>query len=265
MRRNYHSHTYRCRHAGDVQDEEYVLAAIRSGYEFYGFSDHIPWPFRDGLAQKTRMETTQFSEYVSAIRALAEKYQDQIEIRLGMECEGYHQHYDHLKTLAKSVDYLILGHHFGSDDVVQNAYFGGKKPIENGIAAERMDFYTEDVTRAMESGLFCCLAHPDFILAHYPAWDEHCENMAHTVCKTAKALDLPIEYNLRGKIRTESGTFTGLGFPNDRFWQIAAQYGLRAIVGIDAHSIEEVTDTHYYDDACAYLDAAGLRRIDRLF
>ena len=34
-------HTYRCMHASGT-DEEYVLSAIKNGYEEIGFSDHSP-------------------------------------------------------------------------------------------------------------------------------------------------------------------------------------------------------------------------------
>ena len=41
---NFHNHTYRCGHATGT-DEEYVLEAIKNGYEVMGFSDHAPYLF----------------------------------------------------------------------------------------------------------------------------------------------------------------------------------------------------------------------------
>ena len=44
---NYHAHTFRCQHAvGNERD--YIEAAIKMGIKEFGFSDHIPCPFRDG-------------------------------------------------------------------------------------------------------------------------------------------------------------------------------------------------------------------------
>lgn len=43
MRTNYHTHTERCNHAKG-SDEEFVLSAIRGGYNLLGFADHIEWP-----------------------------------------------------------------------------------------------------------------------------------------------------------------------------------------------------------------------------
>ena len=39
---NYHTHTYRCGHASDSSDQEYVDAARNAGISTLGFSDHIP-------------------------------------------------------------------------------------------------------------------------------------------------------------------------------------------------------------------------------
>ena len=45
MKTNYHTHTTRCMHATG-SDEEYVLSAIKGGYQILGFSDHTPWKYR---------------------------------------------------------------------------------------------------------------------------------------------------------------------------------------------------------------------------
>ena len=40
---NYHSHTYRCKHASKTaMDKDYVDAAIRAGYTSMAFTDHVP-------------------------------------------------------------------------------------------------------------------------------------------------------------------------------------------------------------------------------
>ena len=38
---NYHTHTWRCRHA-DGTEREYVETAIEAGFKILGFSDHTP-------------------------------------------------------------------------------------------------------------------------------------------------------------------------------------------------------------------------------
>ena len=85
---NYHTHTYRCMHAGG-SDEEYVLAAIKGGYEEIGFSDHSPWRYDSDFVAHMRMSLSQFDDYYSSIMTLKEKYKDQISIKIGLECEYF--------------------------------------------------------------------------------------------------------------------------------------------------------------------------------
>ena len=74
MKANYHTHTARCGHA-EGTDEEYVLAAIERGFDELGFSDHVPWPYKNGYVHPTvRMHISQMPEYLASVRALAEKY-----------------------------------------------------------------------------------------------------------------------------------------------------------------------------------------------
>ena len=44
---NFHTHTARCLHATGT-DEDYVKAALHSGYTLLGFSDHTPWHYESG-------------------------------------------------------------------------------------------------------------------------------------------------------------------------------------------------------------------------
>ena len=78
---NYHTHTYRCGHAGG-DDEQYVRAAIAAGYQILGFSDHAPYP---GVVHRgDRMNMEELDGYITSINHLKEKYADQIEIKLGL-------------------------------------------------------------------------------------------------------------------------------------------------------------------------------------
>ena len=86
MKVNYHSHTTRCHHAVGTE-REYVEAAIESGLEVLGFSDHTPYPFKDGYVSRIRMGMDELEEYVNTILALRDEYRNDIEIHLGLEVE----------------------------------------------------------------------------------------------------------------------------------------------------------------------------------
>lgn len=62
--------------------------------------------------------------------------------------------------------------------------------------------------------------------------------MSEILCRRAKELDLPLEYNLAGlRFRSVS---KGWGYTSDEFWAIAAQYGCKAIIALDAHQPEVI-------------------------
>ena len=54
MKTNYHTHTTRCHHATG-SDEEFVLSAIKGGYQEIGFSDHTPWKYHTNYISDIRM------------------------------------------------------------------------------------------------------------------------------------------------------------------------------------------------------------------
>ena len=67
MKTNYHTHTSRCQHATG-SDEEYVISAIKGGYQELGFSDHSPWKYKTDYVSDIRMIPEEFPEYVESIR-----------------------------------------------------------------------------------------------------------------------------------------------------------------------------------------------------
>ena len=61
MKTNYHTHTTRCHHATG-SDEEFVLSAIKGGYQEIGFSDHTPWKYHTDYVSDIRMTPEQRME-----------------------------------------------------------------------------------------------------------------------------------------------------------------------------------------------------------
>ena len=237
MLTNYHTHTYRCGHAAAVPDEDYVRQALETGFQILGFSDHTPWPYRSGfLNPGVRMPLPELPEYLASIRSLREKYAGKIQILLGLECEYFPEYLDWLRGVRSELDYLILGNHFAlTDEPGATAFSVASTP-------EAVEEYTEDTLAGMRTGLFSYLAHPELVLAQYPAFDAVTERCAVRLCREAKQLDLPLECNLYGMIKRENGVFSGLGYPCREFWQIAAAEGCRAVIGFDAHRPQQLAE-----------------------
>ncbi len=80
----FHIHTYRCGHAGNENDEAYILKALELGAKKLTFTDHAPFPENPF---GNRMNYEQLDEYISTLSALKEKYREKIKIEIGLEIE----------------------------------------------------------------------------------------------------------------------------------------------------------------------------------
>lgn len=259
MLKNYHSHTARCGHAWGT-DDEFVQAAIDNGYSVLGFSEHSPWPFMDGYQEidtRQRIMMEDLDSYLTDMHMLQEKYKDQIEIKIGLECEYFPQYFAWLKTVKTKLDYLLLGVHCSDhDEHLSHYYARSTKP-------EQVEEYLRCALEGMESGMFAYLAHPELCLADYPEFDDVCKEMVHSICRKAKELDMPLEYNLYGVDKQHRGRQKGLGYPCNLFWEAAADHGCTAIIGVDAHRPVNFERQRFLD-AQDYLNALNICLIDEI-
>ena len=115
----------------------------------------------------------------------------------------------------------------------------------------------------METGLFAYLAHPELCFADYPVYDDLCKDIAHSICRKAKELDMPLEYNLYGIDKQGRGRQKGLGYPCKLFWEVAAEYDCKAIIGVDAHRPIHF-DRQRYLDAREFLLSLGLNLTEEI-
>ncbi|MCI9292628.1 MAG: histidinol-phosphatase [Erysipelotrichaceae bacterium] len=258
MKANYHTHTKRCHHAIG-NDEDYVLAAIAGGFDEIGFSDHTPWKYDSDFVAHMRMKLSAFHEYKQSVLALKEKYKDQISILLGLEAEYYPRYMDWLKQFVhdEHMDYIIFGNHYYRTDE-DGIYFGTACSNE-----AYLDIYAKECIKGMESGLYSYLCHPELFMRAYPRFDRHCERITKEICMCAKHWNIPLEYNLAG---LQYNVINGIEeYPHHRFWEIAKDCGCSAIIGVDAHHYEALSDIRYWNQAVSYLDEElHIKRIERL-
>lgn len=255
---NYHTHTMRCMHANG-SDEEYVISAIKGGFKVLGFSDHTPWAYESDFVAKMRMPLSQFHEYKASIQALKEKYRDQIQILLGLECEYYPRYMPWLKEflVKEEIDYIIFGNHYYDTDEIPNQYYGRRCG-----ESEYLNYYVEGAIAGMESGLYAYLAHPDVFMRGKKIFDQEAIDASYQICEAAKRLHIPLEYNLEGVAYNKE--FQIEEYPHHKFWEIAAKVGNEVIIGVDAHDPSSLEKCDYYDDARKYLRSLGLFLIEEL-
>ena len=247
---NYHTHTARCHHARGTE-EEYVKCAIQSGLKILGFSDHTPYWFAGEYYSRMRMFRHQLEEYVQVVKDLQEKYADQIQILLGVECEYYPSYFEetvnHLRLAG--VDYMIQGQHWIGDEE-NEPYCGSATDSETVLRR-----FVDQTIEGMKTGLFTYLAHPD--LLHYVGDDESYVYHMARLCKAAKELDVPLEINLLG-FRAERN------YPDDRFWKLAGEAGCKVLLGCDAHTPEDLLDVKAIEKALQMVKQHNLTLLETI-
>lgn len=249
LKTNYHTHASYCGHAfGKVSD--YVEKAISLGYEVLGFSDHTPYPFPNGFYDTIRMRPEMQKQYVDEILECKEKYKNDIEIYIGYEVEYYPKHFKDLLDMLNRYpcDYIILGQH-----CLNNEYDGA----EPGSAPEDpkiLEQYVNQTCEAMKLGVFTYFAHPDLVKFVGPndVYEEHMDKLLKTAIET----DTPLEINLRG-------IWNYSHYPSERFFKLAAKYGCKVIIGIDAHTPEALAFGTDLDKAYRIVNKYSLNLIER--
>lgn len=219
---NYHAHTRRCNHAIGTE-REYVETAIAQGLKIFGFSDHTPQYFPGDYCTHMRMHTFELPEYCMDIRRLRREYKDRIQIPLGLEAEYYPAYWRDLLLRAQDlgIEYMILGQHWLGNEINEH---GSAAPTEDENLLRR---YCRQVCDAMETGKITYVAHPD--LLHFVGNPKIYRSHVRDLCRAAREMEIPLEINLLGMAYDKH-------YPNALFWEVAAEEGCSAILGLDAHA-----------------------------
>ena len=251
VKANYHAHTMRCQHAYGTE-REFIEAAIKLGIEEFGFSDHIPCPYKDGFVSGIRMRMDQAEEYRDCIRRLAEEYKDQIRIYAGFEAEYIPRFFDEQMKMFDDLgfDYLIMGQHFLDLGEVDGAYTGAPTRDEAYFKS-----YVDTVIEGMKTGAFLYVAHPDIL--NYQGPERVYEEQMGRLCRAAREMHIPLEINVLGMDGNRQ-------YPSGRFWSIASRVGNDAIYGLDAHAVEHIRAFGAYERCVKLAERNHLHILERL-
>lgn len=257
----FHSHTYRCGHAYGL-DEDYVKEAIAQGFEYYGFSDH--GMFNDLKKEDYGRDFSLFDDYIKSINNLKKKYKSKIRIFLGFEFEYDKNHIEFYKWLKekKNIDYLICGQHFYIENNKAIYYF---EKIDDISSIER---YKNDLIEAMKTGLFSYIAHPDLFFNRISKVTPEIVKICEEIVLASIKYDVALEVNLGGmRFGNLLAQINGcLPYPNRFFFEIAKKYNAKIVIGIDAHSPNDLSIAYEERNlrfAREFVDSLGLNLIER--
>lgn len=221
----FHVHTYRCKHAGDAQDYEYVKKAIELEAPRIVFTDHAPFP---GNPFGNRMDIEELPEYIESINKLKQQYQGKIEILCGLEIEYLPSFDEYYKSLNKmdGLDLLVLGQHFYE-------HKNGEYSFNDEVKSKAFVGLCEAIAKGIKTGYFAAVAHPDRAFRKKDKWTDKKQEVAMKLVDAIKKLEQPIY------LEKNYSSMQKKGYYWPEFWRLLGDYK-KIFYGLDAHSLEEL-------------------------
>ena len=249
MKANYHTHLSLCGHA-EGMSEDYVKVAIEEGFQMLGISDHGPIKpefmteeeFEYNWLDRQMTYEDFINIYLPDCIKTKEKYINSINFYIGVEIEYLYPFHNYYVELRKKLDYMNLGVHF---------YYHNGRIINSfeDVTYENVYSYALNAQKAMETGLFNILVHPDVFMYNYSdsngacKFDSECERTARMIIESAIENNVYLEINVGGifKVTSNNETLGQFAYPRDEFWKIVAEYpDTKIIIGVDAHKPEHL-------------------------
>lgn len=244
---NLHTHSYFS--DGKSTPEEVVLEAINQGMKVLGFSDHSPVPFENSFAIKN----DEVQNYISTIKSLKEKYQDQIDIYCSMEMDfipGIVK--DFKKTKEElSLDYMIGSVHLVGNDINKLWFIDGSK-VEtydeglfnyyNGDIKKGVKTFFHQYNEMIETEEFDIVGHFDKIKMHnrdryFTENEKWYRDLLMETLTLIKEKSLIVEVNTRGIYKKRSEDF----YPSTWILPIMCEMNIPVVISSDSHKSEELT------------------------
>lgn len=248
MKHIFHVHTWRCKHASDETDEQYIKTALSLGTSKITFTDHSPFP---GDTFGNRMELSQLSEYIDSLKVLRNKYKSQIDVQIGLEVEFLPSMLDFYHQLKNNydLDLLVIGQHFYE-------HTDGKFSFADEKEFNKLNEFSgcgNAIIQGIKTGLFSVVAHPDRIFRRCIEWTPEMTEVAENIIRTAAENNIILERNLSSYEKYVTKTRTA--YWKNEFWGLVEKFNyknetpVKIIEGLDAHSSEEMISRFKYTDA----------------
>jgi histidinol-phosphatase (PHP family) len=230
---DYHVHERHSRDAISARIPDYVVSAESRGVHEIAFTTHL---ITIGPDVDISIREDEIHEYLEDIRSAQEH--TRIRLLAGLEVDYFPDEERHLGNILSENDFdFILGstHYINGVDIgsqTQAEEYFANRPINNAA-----DEYYTVWKRAIESGLFDVMAHPDYwrkYLHFYgknALWGDYGSKVFEAL-ETAADNKIGIEVNTAGE-RAGTGHF----YPLQEFLIAAKEVGIKTVtVGSDSHT-----------------------------
>lgn len=233
---DFHMHTNFSTDAdSDITPEKMIQGAIAKGLKTMCITDHMDIDFSDDPNEFT-FDT---ERYFSVLRPLQEKYQDQIDVRIGVET-GLQPHLG--KVLHDYVNQYAFDFVIGSVHLINGEDPYSRKMFENVTDAEAYrQAFEETLINIEKNSDFNVLGHIDYVVRYgkHQAEEYSCKNYIDYIDEILKKLI----YEGKGIELNTGGLKYGLGFahPHPEILKRYRELGGEIItVGSDAHNPQHI-------------------------
>jgi histidinol-phosphatase (PHP family) len=253
---DYHVHERHSRDATTAGIPEYIVSAEARGVHEIAFTTHL---ITIGPDVAISIHEDEIPEYIEDIRK-AQKHTG-VKLLVGLEVDYFPGEERHLENILSSHDFDFI---LGSTHYINGVDIGSQTQAE-GYFADRplsraADEYYTVWKRAIESGLFDVMAHPDYwrkYLHFYgktASWGEY-GSRVYDALESAADNGIGIEVNTAGE-RAGTGHF----YPLQEFLVAAYEVGIKTVtIGSDSHTAG--TLGYRLDEAARMLKAAGFNSL----
>jgi len=232
-----HVHTALSHH-GSGSLREAIELAVEEGIKVIGFAEHAPLPF-DYEHRLTESETV---AYLSDLTRLQKEYTGQIVVLRGLEADYYEPSQQYVCDVLSRLSYdFVLGsiHFFDVDGERISLWDFDAFQDEKTVTA-----YFEALDKAINSGMFEIIAHPDIILRSGVDTEVVRKNMS-VLIRLMSTAKVGYEVNCSGitKSRYDPIRRVKVGGPSYPDLELAVEayhHGVPLGIGSDAHETERI-------------------------
>jgi histidinol-phosphatase (PHP family) len=253
MRVDYHTHHYRCGHAGGNL-ADYVEAAIAAGLDEVGLSDHSPiYHLGDNphVQPRTAMSWHELPAYMQEAASLREAYAGRMTVRVGVESDyvlGWDEHYRKLWA-QYPLDYVIGSVHWlGTWSIFWRERPDARTDLE--LYAE----YLHVTQAAARSGWVDIIGHLDCIKTEGHLPDRSVTPLLEETVRVLAETGVTVELNTSGWRKRINECY-----PRAELLERCCHWGVPVTLSSDSHAPDQIGSD--FDRAVALLKEIGYTEI----
>lgn len=264
---NYHSHSLYC--DGRANMEDFIRFALSEGFTSYGFSSHAPLPFSTAWT----MEWDSMDDYLAEFHRLKAKYAGQIELYIGLEIDYLNEESNPSVARFRELplDYRIGSVHLLYDDkgeivdvdVTADKFRRLVDKHFNGDLVRVVHLYYDRLMRMVELGGFDIVGHADKMHYNASAYHPGLLDESWYDALIQEYFDAIARKGYIVEINTKSYLELGTFYPNERYFPVLLEKGIRVQVNSDSHYPERINNGRL--QALMALQASGYHTVTEMY